>query len=78
MPDFRKNYLINSNFRVRPSSKFAHTVDRVKEYRIPHFLKTLCGYMSVSTLRREANFMDWFLGVVTIVIIDGACSIVVD
>ena len=24
--------LINSNFRVRPSSKFAHTVDRVKEY----------------------------------------------
>ena len=37
--------LINSNFRVRPSSKFAHTVDRVKEYH------NYIGYLALSILR---------------------------
>ena len=37
--------LINSNFRVRPSSKFAHTVDRVKEYH------NYIGYLALSISR---------------------------
>jgi hypothetical protein len=37
--------LINSNFRVRPSSKFAHTVDRVKEYQ------NYIGYLALSISR---------------------------
>ena len=37
--------LINSRFRVRPSSKFAHTVDRVKEYH------NYIGYLALSISR---------------------------
>ena len=37
--------LVNSNFRVRPSSKFAHTVDRVKEYY------NYIGYLALSISR---------------------------
>ena len=37
--------LINSNFRVRPSSKFARTVDRVEEYH------NYIGYLALSISR---------------------------
>ena len=37
--------LVNSNFRVRPSSKFARTVDRVEEYH------NYIGYLALSISR---------------------------
>ena len=64
--------LINSNFRVRPSSKFAHTVDRVKEYH------NYIGYLALSISRvlliggkyykiqEESAVVSWCRSVVTL------------